>query len=169
MGRSGPDGGGGAVGAALAWIGWWLAAALLWLFLVDNTLTPELIVGAFVAVLGATAAVLVRQQRRVVLRPDPLWLLRMWRPLAVFPRDTWLIARALLRPRSVRGRLVAIRIAPGDDLARGAARRVLMQVAGSVAPNTYVIGTDYDRGLLLAHQLVTTDDPAHDADPLELR
>jgi multisubunit Na+/H+ antiporter MnhE subunit len=143
--------------------------ALWWLFLVDNTHAPELIVGAFVAVLGATAAVLVRQQRRVVLRPDPRWLLRAWRPLATFPRDMWLITRALRHPRGVRGRLVAIPIEPGDESPRNNARRVLLQSGGSVSPNTYVIGTDYDRGLLLAHQLVPTENPAADADPLGLR
>ena len=44
-----------------------------------------------------------------------------------------------------------------------------MQSTGSFSPNTYVLGTDYDRGLLVVHQLARTADPAKDADPLELR
>jgi hypothetical protein len=31
------------------------------------------------------------------------------------------------------------------------------------------VGTDYDEGLLLVHQLVPSADPAADADPLGLR
>jgi hypothetical protein len=45
----------------------------------------------------------------------------------------------------------------------------MIQAAASFAPNTYVIGTDFDRDLVLVHQLVPTDDPVADADPLRLR
>src|SRR5438094_47941 len=52
-----------------AWIGWWLALAGLWLMLVDRTPRAELVLGAAVAAGGATAAVLVRAQRPVLMRP----------------------------------------------------------------------------------------------------
>jgi hypothetical protein len=139
----------------------------LWVALVDNTHVPELVVGAGVAVVGATAAVVVRQQRLVVLRPRLVWLARLWRPLARYPLDTWLLVRAL--PRRGGGRLVAIPFDPGEDDPRGAARRVLMQAAVSFPPNTYAIGTDYERDLVLIHELVRRPDPAADADPLRLR
>jgi hypothetical protein len=164
---AGPEGGGGVRGAIAAWAGWWLASAAIWVLLVDNTHVPELVVGAGVALVGASAAVVVRQQRRVVLRPRLVWLARLWRPLVHYPPGIWALVRAL--PRRGGGRFVAIPIEAGDDRPRGAARRVLMQTAGSFAPNTYAVGTDYDRGLLLVHQLVPTDDPASGADPLGLR
>lgn len=163
----GPDGGGGIPGAIAAWVGWWIASAALWLFLVDNTHVPEMVVGAGVAILGASGALLVRQQRRVVLRPRPSWLLRAWRPFVAYGSDLWLLIRAL--PGRGGGGFAAVPVEPGTDDARGAARRVFMQAAGSFAPNTYAIGTDHERDLLLVHQLVPSEDPAGDADPLRLR
>jgi hypothetical protein len=142
-------------------------SAALWLWLVDNTKGPELLVGAGVSVIGASAALVVRQQRAVVLRPRLRWVLRAWRPLAAYPRDTWLLEKAL--PRRQRGRFVALPMhIPGDD-PRSAAQRVAMQTAASFAPNTYVIGTDADRELVLVHQLVPTRSIKDDADPLRLR
>src|SRR3954449_4647785 len=102
--RTGPEGGGGVRGAVLAWIAWWVVCAVLWLLLVDNTHVPELIVGAGVSAFGASAAVGVRQQRRVVLRPRLRWVLRLWRPLASFPPDTLLLQPRLCAPRLLPGR-----------------------------------------------------------------
>jgi multisubunit Na+/H+ antiporter MnhE subunit len=168
--RSGPEGGGGLSGAVAAWVAWWFVCAVLWLLLVDNTHTSELVVGAAVAVLGASAALGVRQQRQVVLRPRLRWLLRLWRPVAAFPRDLWLVTRALVHARRIEGRFVAIPVSEArGDTAEDTARRTMIQAAGSFAPNTYVIGTDFDRDLVLVHQLVPTDDPVGDADPLRLR
>jgi multisubunit Na+/H+ antiporter MnhE subunit len=163
----GPDGGGGRLGAARAWLGWWVASALIWLWLVDNTHVPELIVGAFVAVVAASGALVVRQQRRVVMRPRLRWLLRLWRPLATYPRDMWLLVKAL--PRRQAGRFYALEARVHGDDPRSAAQRVLMQGAASFSPNTYVIGTDVDRDVVLVHQLAPTRDIKSDADPLGLR
>src|SRR3954471_3093089 len=162
--QSGPAGGGGIPGAVAAWVGWYAACALLWLWLVDTTVGPELVVGAGVSVIGASAALVVRQQRRVVLRPRMRWLLRLWRPLALFPRDMWLLVVAL--PRRQRGRFVALPTAPVGDDPHGAAQRVLMQTAASFAPNTYVIGTDLERGFALVHELVDRGKVERDSDPL---
>ena len=164
--QAGPEGGGGAAGAALAWVSWCIVSAALWLALVDNTHVPELIVGGGVALMAATCALVVRQQRRVVLRGRVAWLRRAWRPLALYPVDLVRLVRAL--PARRRGKFLAIPIDPGGDDPRAAGRRVLMQAAGSFNPNTYVLGTDDERGLLLVHQLVPGDDPASDADPLGL-
>jgi multisubunit Na+/H+ antiporter MnhE subunit len=165
--RHEPAGGGGPAGAALAWIVWWELCAALWLLLVDNTHVQELGAGALVAVLGATGAVLVRAQRRIVTRPRPRWLLRLWKPVVLYPRDLVLVTLALLR-RS-RGRLVAVPYEPREEVAREAASRELATSAGSFAPNTYVVGADEEAGLLLVHQLVRRERAADDADPLGLR
>src|SRR3954447_26158502 len=164
--RIGPEGGGGPAGAAAALVGWCVACAVIWLALVDNTHVPELIVGAGVALIGATAALVVRQQRLVVLRPRPSWLKNAWRPVAAYPRDMLLLVKAL--PARGGGRFVAVPAGGGADDPEGAARRVFKQAAGSFAPNTYALGTDYERELMLVHQLVPTRDPAADVDPLHL-
>lgn len=162
----GPDGGGGLTGAAVAWAGWYAVCALLWLALVDSTSGPELVAGACVSAIGAGAAVAVRQQRRVILRPRLRWLLRGWRLLVLFPRDMWLLVVAL--PRRQRGRFVALPSEPIGDDPRGPAQRVAMQAAASFSPNTYVIGTDFDRNVVLIHQLVDRGTVLDDADPLKL-
>ena len=163
----GPDGGGGRLGAVRAWVGWWVASAAIWLWLVDNTHVPELIVGAGVSILAASAALVVRQQRLVVLRPRLRWLFRLWRPLLAFPRDIWLLVKALPRRRA--GTFYALSASVHGDDPRNAAQRVLMQTSASFAPNTYVIGTDVDREVVLVHQLVATGKIERDADPLRLR
>src|SRR2546423_1095425 len=109
----GPAGGGGARGAALAWIACWALSAALWLALIDNTHFQELMAGVVVAALGATAAVLVRSQRRVVLRPRVGWLLGLWKPVAAYPRDLVLVVLALAR--RARGRIVAVPFAAGEE------------------------------------------------------
>ena len=166
----GPEGGGGRIGAARAWVGWWVVCAALWLALVDNTHVPEMVVGAAVALLGATAGVAVRQQRKVILRPRLRWLLRLWHPLLLaYPRDVWLLVRAL--PRREPGRFVAVPPVATEEDPRSAAERVMQQTAASFSPNAFVIGTDVDADVMLMRQLVRRGDDAtlDDANPLRLK
>jgi hypothetical protein len=165
--QRGPLGGGGRRGAAIAFAGWTLVGGALWLALVDTTHFQELVAGAVVALLGGAAAVVVRSQRRLVLRPRARWLLAAWRPFAAYPRDLVLVTIGLLRRRE--GRLFAIPFDAREEDPEEAARRVWMKTAGSFAPNTYFVGGDEESGLLLVHQLVPTADPAADLDPMRLR
>jgi multisubunit Na+/H+ antiporter MnhE subunit len=165
--QRGPLGGGGRRGAALAFAGSAVVSGALWLALVDTTHFQELVAGAVVALIGAATAVLVRSQRRLVLRPRARWFLAAWRPFAAYPRDLALVTMGLIRRRE--GRLFTIPFDAREENPREAARRVLMKTAGSFAPNTYVVGGDEERGLLLVHQLVPTPDPAADVDPMRLR
>ncbi len=169
MSAAGPSGGGGRSGAVRAWVGWWLVSAAIYLVLVDTVVLPELVTGAVIAVIGASGATLVRAQRRVVMRPRARWLVALWRPIVSYPRDLWTITRALAQPAPVRGKLYGVPFAAGAPDARSATRRVLGPTAGSFAPNTFVVGLDPASGLLLVHQLVPSDDPVADADPLGLR
>src|ERR671933_1991854 len=61
-------------GAARAFAVWWALLAALWLALVDTVVVPELVVGAVAAAIAATGAVVVRGQRRLLLRPRAAWL-----------------------------------------------------------------------------------------------
>jgi hypothetical protein len=142
-----------------------MVSAALWLALVDNTHRSELVTGAGIACLAATAAVLVRRERRDGLRFRAAWLVRLWRPLALYPRDLWQLVKAL--PGRGGGRFSSIPQTAEDRDALQAGRRVLTQWSGSFAPNTYVIGTDAEHDLLLVHQLVPGDASA-DSDPLGL-
>lgn len=169
MSPAGPAGGGGRRGALLAWAIWWMLSAALYLVLVDTVVLPELVTGAVISTIAASLATLVRAQRRVVIRPRLKWLVGLWRPVASYPRDLWTLTRVLARRRPVSGKLYALPFAPGSGDPRSAARRVLGPSAGSFAPNTFVVGLDPERGLLLVHQLVPSDDPAADADPLGVR
>lgn len=167
----GPRGGGGRLGAIRAWAIWWALCMALWMALVDRVPLDELTTGVVVAALGATAAALVRQQRRTLLRPRARWLRSAWRPLLALVGDLGPLARALwtrgIRRRQQTGAVRTLRFdAVGDD-PRQAAYRVLTTALGSLGPNTIVLEVDADAHLLYAHQLVPTSDTARKAMPLE--
>jgi multisubunit Na+/H+ antiporter MnhE subunit len=165
----GPRGGGGRAGALRAWVVWWVLGAALWIALFDNVPLSELVSGAVAAALGATAAVLVRQQRRLVIRPRARWLKPGLRATAanvtdLAPAAQALVTRGLLR-RPVTGTLHVLPFAATGDDPEQAALRVLTATLGSLGPNTVVVDIDTGSGTLYAHQLVTSD-PAGSALPL---
>jgi multisubunit Na+/H+ antiporter MnhE subunit len=153
-------------GALRAWLIWWALLAALWLALVDTVLAPELIAGAVAAAIAATGAVIVREQRRLLLRPRLAWVRSAGRPLRRTVTDLGPLARALVRPRAEHGRLVEVPYDAVGDTPDAATHRVFTQALGSLAPNTLVVDIDRDRRVLIVHQLVPTGDPAADAKPL---
>src|SRR5690242_2227475 len=99
-------------GAVRAWLVWWALLAALWLALVDTVVVPELVAGAVAATIAATGAVVVRAQRRVLLRPRAAWARGALRAVARFGPDLVPLARTLWR-RGIRradeaGRLVEL-------------------------------------------------------------
>ena len=157
-------------GLAAAWLGWWVVLAALYLLLADNTVLPELITGAVVTTVGATGAVLVRSQRRMLLRPRARWLIEAWRPLLglftdLVPLLQVLVTHGILRRPAPSGVVEFPYAHTGDD-PTAAAHRAFTQALGSLAPNTVVVDIDQERGLLLAHQLRRGDDVATSARPL---
>lgn len=166
-----PLGGGGALGAARAFAIWWVLCAALWLLLTDGVSLPNLVAGAVVAVLGATASVLVRSQRQVILRPRLRWLLAAARPLLALVGDLVplvraLVTRGLLR-RAGTGELMRLPFASGgSDERERSAYRALTSALGSLGPNTIVVELEDEAGLATVHQLVRTPDPAARALPL---
>ena len=162
-----------AVVGAARWTVWWIALAALWLLLDDTVAVPELITGAVAAALGASAAELVHAQQLVRVRLRAAWFRYIWRlPLAVVP-DIGLLLKVLFRRlvlrKRVSGRFRAIHFESGrDDDPHDLTRRALAKAGGSFAPNTYVVGVDGERDLMLVHQLSPTG-KARDVDPLELR
>jgi multisubunit Na+/H+ antiporter MnhE subunit len=154
------------------WLLAWLAAAALWMLLADSVVLPELVAGAAVAALAATAFEIVRRQRVAAqaLRPD--LVARIWRVLVRVVPDIGRLTRAalaqLIRPQPVRGRVLSLPFGHTEDDPDARALRAVAVGLGSIAPNTVVIGVDPDSGLLLVHQLEPTRRPS-DLDPLQLR
>jgi hypothetical protein len=157
-------------GAARAWAIWWLLLAALWLALVDTVVGPELVSGAVAAAIAATAAVLVRGQRRLLLKPRGAWLRGAWRPLRGTVTDLGPLVHVLwrrgIRRADERGETFELPYAAVAEEPEAAAHRVLTEALGSVAPNTIVVTVDRERRTMLVHQLVPTGDPAAAAQPL---
>ena len=139
------------------WIAWYVPLVVLWLAFVDTFARQEVIAGLVAAAVAATAAELVRSQELVRFRLDPRWLRGLpglpWQVL----RDTWLLTVALWRHctgHPVRGVFRVVPFPSEADDNRSAARRALVTVLASVAPNTVVVGVEGDEGELLVHELV---------------
>lgn len=154
------------------WVTAWLAAAALWLVLVDSVKLPELVAGAVVATVAATAFELVRRQRVAAQAVRPELSLRVWRVvLRAFP-DILRLTRAafaqVVERRPARGRVIALPFGHTGDHPDQRAVRAVAVGFGSLAPNTIVVGVDPESGLMLVHQLEPTRNPA-DIDPMRLR
>ena len=147
------------------WLTWWVLLAALYVLIDDSVLLPELVAGALAAAIGATGATLVHRERQVLLKGGVRWLRALWRPLAGLVADLWPLLRALPR-RGGTGGMVEIPFDATTDGPRDTARRALTEALGTLAPNTIVVRIDTDRGVVIAHQLVSTDDPAAGATPV---
>jgi multisubunit Na+/H+ antiporter MnhE subunit len=154
------------------WLLAWAFAYAVWMVHADSPKLPELLAGAIVATIAATATELVRRQRVAGIAIRPQFLARLWRVAAGVVPDVGRLTVAalaqLLHPRDARGRTVAIPFAHGGEEPRDNGRRALAQALGSFAPNTIVAGIDPEGGRLIAHQLDPTGSPS-DLDPLGLR
>ena len=141
----------------------------LWMLLVFNTQTAEIVAGAVAAAFAATGAELVRSRGYAPFVLDVRWL----RALLPLPRsvivDTWrlalLLARHFLRGEPIQGRfrIVHFPCGPPDD-PRDQARLAVAQWLGGVSPNSYVLGIDERRHVAVVHQLIH-DEQTPDLDP----
>jgi multisubunit Na+/H+ antiporter MnhE subunit len=150
----------------------WGALAVLWLWLDDTVAVPELVTGAVCAAIAATVAQFVLEQAAPKLRLRARWLRLAWRPLVSVVPDLARLARVLvwclIRRPPARARFRAIQFEAGSSRSPyDTGRRALAKGAGSFSPNTFVVGIDADRDLILVHQLEPVD-TIHSADPLEL-
>jgi multisubunit Na+/H+ antiporter MnhE subunit len=156
---------------------WTVTAAVLfafWLLLVDTTEEPQLYTGIVAAALGATGSELVRAQGIARVRPSLRLLASFWRPLLTVPLDLALLTReavlGLLGRRRTEGRLRALPFDPGTGGSGDQARYAAAELAGSFSPNTFVIGIDAEKRMILVHQLVPDEEhPEKTIDPLGVR
>jgi hypothetical protein len=145
---------------ALAWSLAWLISAAFYLLLIDITDLPELLVGAGAATLAATGMELAREQGIVGESIRLRWLSRLYRPLLRAPGDIAIVSLAALRQLVHRdaqvGGFRVVSFSCTEDQAHVSGRHALAEAAGSFAPNTFVVGIDEERELILAHQLRRT-------------
>ena len=130
----------------------------LWVAVDDSIGLAELGAGAAVAALAALLTEVALHQAGVHLRLRLRWLAGAYRLPGQVLGDTVLVFRALAR-QLARGedppsgfRELPVRY--GDDSDAGVTRRVLLVGASSLAPNTFVLGLDEDRDIMVVHQLV---------------
>jgi len=137
--------------------GWalsWLLAAATWMLLVDTSSVPEFVAGAAAASVAAIAARLVWAQHLVRLHGGTGLIATLPRQLARVPIDLWLLVRELARALAGVHRPGRFHALPfdGGRGPQGDSRRAALELVGSLAPNTIVLGVDEHRAIV--HQLV---------------
>ena len=144
------------------WLVWWVMLMSLWIIMDDSLATDELLAGAGAAALGAFFAELAGYQAGGWLRLRARWLGLALRLPADLVRDTWIVFAALWRRLAhgvepCRGfREIPVRC--GGQTIEDKARRALLVGGMSFAPNSFVLGIDPEREVMVVHQLVLTED-----------
>jgi multisubunit Na+/H+ antiporter MnhE subunit len=141
-----------------AWVTWWVLLMSFWVILDDSIALDELLAGAGAAAIGATLAELAGHQADSRLRLRVEWLGPALRLPAQVACDTGIIFAALWR-QLARGQappsgLRELPVRVGGDSDEDVTRRVLLVGGRSVAPNTFALGIDRERGTMLVHELV---------------
>jgi multisubunit Na+/H+ antiporter MnhE subunit len=129
-----------------------------WVVLDDSLAADELLAGAGAAAIAASLAELVTYQAASRFRMRIGWLVPALRLPGEVARDTVIVYRALWR-RLVHGEqppsaFIERPVRFGDDTPEGVTRRTLLVGGTSVAPNTFVLGIDPERDVMVLHQLV---------------
>jgi multisubunit Na+/H+ antiporter MnhE subunit len=149
---------------AATWLVWWVLLMSFWVILDDSIALDELLAGAGAAALAAFLAELVTYQAATRFRLRVEWLLPALRLPGQVARDTVIVFAALGR-RLLRGEQPpsGFREIPVPFGGRGdedVTRRVLLVGGRSVAPNTFVLGIDSERNVMIVHQLVANEGEA---------
>jgi multisubunit Na+/H+ antiporter MnhE subunit len=147
-----------------AWLAWWVLLMSLWVIVDDSIALDELLAGAGAAALAAFLAELVTYQAATRFRMRAEWIVPALGLPGEVARDTVIVFAALWR-RLVRGeqppsgfREIPARFGGTSD--EDVTRRVLLVGGRSVAPNTFVLGIDPDRNVMVVHQLVVNAEEA---------
>ncbi len=141
-----------------SWLVWWVLMMSFWVMIDDSIGTDELLAGAGAAALAAFLAELVTYQAGVRFRMRIGWVVPAFRLPGEVARDMVTVYAALWR-RLTRGEqpdsaFVELPARFGDDSAEGVTRRTLLIGGTSVAPNTFVLGMDSGRDVIVVHRLV---------------
>jgi hypothetical protein len=138
---------------ALSLLAWFALLEGLWAVFVGTTQSAELVAGLLAAAAGAVLAEVLRSLGLLGYRPDPRLLTGIWKlPFDVvfdFGLVTWVLVRALLRRRRVRGEWVTVPFRTEAGPA-GRWQRAVGAGAGSASPNAIVVDLDGRHALLHA-------------------
>jgi hypothetical protein len=142
------------MGGAVVVLAWWALLGGAWMLLVDTVSTAEVACAVVAALAGVVATRLVFGSGIAGMRPTVSLCSALARQSARVPVDLWLLAVALARTLAGRrrpGRFheLALELAVNEQ---GNGRRAGIELVGSLAPNTIVLGVDEHR--VVVHQLV---------------
>lgn len=151
-----------------AWASSWSILFALYLLLVDKVAPDEIALGAFASGLAASGAVVSQGAARARFRSQWSW----FRVLARIPgrvlMDCAVVFGALFRRlvllEPMKGRFREVPFHYGGNRPVSSARRALVTAGVSLAPNTFVVAIDGERGHLLVHQLVPSAKPPGNGD-----
>jgi multisubunit Na+/H+ antiporter MnhE subunit len=151
-----------------AWLVWWVLLMSFWVVLDNSIDTDELLAGAGAAALGAFLAEFALHQAAMRFRMRIEWAVPALSVPGQVASDMAIVFAALWR-RLVRGddppsgfRQVPVRY--GSDTAEGETRRVLLVGGKSIAPNSFALGLDAEREVMVIHQLVANEGEPADAE-----
>jgi multisubunit Na+/H+ antiporter MnhE subunit len=141
-----------------SWLVWWVLLMTFWVMIDDSINTDELLAGAGAAALAAAFADLVSYQAATRFRMRIEWLVPVLRLPGQVIGDLIIVYRALWR-RLVHGEqppsaFLELPASFGDDTPEGVTRRALLVGGTSIAPNTFVLGIDSERDVMVVHRLV---------------
>jgi multisubunit Na+/H+ antiporter MnhE subunit len=144
-----------------SWLVWWVLMMSFWVMIDDSINTDELLAGAGAAAVAAAFADLVTYQATTRFRMRIEWLVSALSLPGQVIRDTVIVYHALWR-RLVHGEqppsaFVELAARFGDDRPEGVTRRTLLVGGTSLAPNTFVLGIDRDRDVMVVHRLVAEE------------
>jgi multisubunit Na+/H+ antiporter MnhE subunit len=141
-----------------SWLVWWVLMMSLWVMLDDSLNTDELLAGAGAAVLAASLAEVVTYQAATRFRMRIGWIVPAVRLPGQVARDLMTVYAALWR-RLAHGEqppsaFLELPARFGDDTPEGVTRRTLLVGGTSLAPNTFALGIDDERDVMVVHRLV---------------
>ncbi|MHB1987230.1 MAG: Na+/H+ antiporter subunit E [Acidimicrobiales bacterium] len=143
-----------------SWLVWWVLLMSFWVWADNSIGLAELVGGAAAAAFGALLTEVVQHQADSRIRIRIQWLAAAYKLPYEVCRDTLVVFAALWR-RITRGEepdsgFEEIPVRWGDESPEGVTRRTLLIGATSLAPNTFALGIDPEREVMVVHRLVVS-------------
>ena len=146
---------------AIPFLLYFVTSFCLWLLFVNTTSKHELWLAAAASLITAFAAEIVRGQPFAGFRPRLRWLLEAWREpwyiLEGCATIFWAFLKHFFNPDPSVLREVVFD--PGGSDPAAAARRALAITYTTVPPNFIVLGIDFDKRVMLVHQVSESKTP----------
>jgi multisubunit Na+/H+ antiporter MnhE subunit len=147
---------------AAVWLTWWVLLMSLWVIQDDSLQTDELLAGAGAAAIAATVAELAGYQASTRLRMRVEWLESAFRLPGSLVRDTAIVFvalwRQLIHGQAPNSGFREIPVRFGGQSIEDKSRRALLVGGNSVAPNTFALGLDAEREVMVVHNLVLPEE-----------